>query len=89
MTGPALAGVDQRRSIDWIINFVHSSQTVIKNGDAYAVALYQKFNKVQMPDHPDLSPGDIKNIVAYIKTASSYRKVTGFFLKQNNLSILI
>jgi len=26
LTGPALAGVDQRYSIDWIVNFVHSSQ---------------------------------------------------------------
>jgi cytochrome c2 len=68
LTGPALAGVDQRRTIDWIINFVHSSQTVIKSGDKDAVALYEKFNHIPMPDHPDLKDDDIKNIVEYIKS---------------------
>ena len=70
MTGPALAGIDQRRSIDWIINFVHSSQSLVKKGDAYAVALFEKFNKVPMPDHPDLTPDNIKNVVEYIKSQS-------------------
>jgi len=68
VTGPALAGVDQRHSIDWIINFVHSSQTVIKGGDEKAVALFEKFNKIPMPDHPDLTAGNIKSIVEYIKS---------------------
>jgi mono/diheme cytochrome c family protein len=68
LTGPALAGVDARHSIDWIVNFVHSSQTVIKTGDTAATALFNKFNRIQMPDHPDLSEGQIKNIVEYIKT---------------------
>jgi cytochrome c551/c552 len=70
LTGPALAGVDQRRSIDWIINFVHSSQTVVQSGDPYAVALFNKFNKIRMPDHPDLTADNIKSIVAFIKTES-------------------
>ena len=68
LTGPALAGVDERRPIDWIVKFVQSSQTVVKSGDPYAVALYNKFNKIQMPDHPDLSEDNIKSIVEYIKT---------------------
>jgi cytochrome c551/c552 len=70
LTGPALAGVDQRRSIDWIINFVHGSQAVIKSGDRDAVALFEKFNKIPMPDHPDLTDDNIKSIVAYIKSAA-------------------
>jgi cytochrome c551/c552 len=68
LTGPALAGVDQRRTIDWIINFVHSSQTVIKKGDKDAVALFEKFNKIPMPDHPDLTDENIRQIVDYIKS---------------------
>lgn len=70
LTGPALAGVDSRRSIDWIINFVHSSQTLVKQGDTTAVSLFSKFNKVVMPDHPDLTEKDIKNIVEYVKAES-------------------
>ena len=67
LTGPALAGVHERRSIEWIIKFVKSSQAVVKSGDKEAVALFEKFNKVQMPDHSDLSAENIKNIVEYIK----------------------
>ncbi|MDP9229323.1 MAG: cytochrome c [Bacteroidota bacterium] len=68
LVGPALAGVDQRHSIEWIVSFVHSSQTVIKGGDKIATALFEKFNKMQMPDHPDLSKNDITSIVDYIKS---------------------
>ncbi len=70
MTGPALSGIHEKRSIDWIIKFVHSSQTLIKSGDADAINVYEKFNKVPMPDHPDLTEENIKNIVEYIKSES-------------------
>jgi cytochrome c551/c552 len=70
IVGPALSGIDQRRSIDWIINFIHSSQSVVKSGDVYAAALFEKFNKVSMPDHPDLTTDNIKNIVEYIRSES-------------------
>lgn len=83
MTGPALAGVDQRRSIDWIIRFVHSSKTVIASGDTAAVGLFEKFNRVAMPEHPDLTEAQIKSIVDYIKveakngvTAAPFEKPT-------------
>ena len=70
MTGPALAGVDQRRSREWITKFVQSSQSLVKSGDKDAVALYQKFNRVTMPDHPDLTKDHIKSIVEFIKSES-------------------
>lgn len=68
LTGPALAGVHERRSIEWIINFVHSSQTMVKKGDKDAMALYEKFNKIPMPDHTDLTAENIKSIVEFIKS---------------------
>ena len=70
LTGPALSGIDQRRSMDWIISFVHSSQKMIKSGDSAALAIFEKFNKVPMPDHTDLTADNIKNIVEYIKAES-------------------
>lgn len=74
LTGPALAGVDQRRSMDWIVDFVHSSQTMVKAGDKDAVALFNQFNKIPMPDHKDLSETQIKNVVEYIKTEAGAAK---------------
>jgi mono/diheme cytochrome c family protein len=71
LTGPALAGVDKRRSLDWIVNFVHSSQAVIKKGDKDAVALFKQFNNIQMPDHSDLTAAQIGNVVEFIKAEAS------------------
>ena len=68
MTGPALAGVDKRRSMDWIISFVKSSQTMVKKGDKDAVALFEKFNKIPMPDHADLTEAHIKSVVDFVKS---------------------
>ena len=70
IVGPALGGVSDRHSEEWIIQFVHSSQTVIKSGDKAATALYEKFNKIPMPDHPDLSAENIKSVLVYINSES-------------------
>jgi len=71
LTGPALKGIDERRSMDWIVSFVKSSQSLVKAGDKDAVAVFEKFNKIPMPDHPDLTEENIKNVVEYIKSESS------------------
>lgn len=71
LTGPALAGIDERRSMDWIINFIHSSQTMVKAGDKDAVAIFEQFNKIPMPDHSDISEEKIKSIVEYIKSETT------------------
>jgi mono/diheme cytochrome c family protein len=65
--GPALAGIDERRSMDWIVSFVQSSQSLIKSGDKDAVALFKQFNNIPMPDHKDLTADQIKNVVSFIQ----------------------
>lgn len=70
LTGPALAGVQERHSIEWLVRFVQSSQRMIQSGDKDAVALYQQFNHVSMPDHPDLTESNIKDIIDYIRSAT-------------------
>ena len=87
LTGPALAGVHERRSIDWIINFVHSSQTMVKKGDKDAVALFEKFNKIPMPDHPDLTNDNIKSIVDYVKSESKGGEEKAPFAKPEKLRL--
>lgn len=67
IVGPALAGIDQRRSMDWIVKFVQSSQSVIQSGDKDAVALFAQFNNIPMPDHKDLSAQQVANIVEFVK----------------------
>lgn len=67
LVGPALKDVEKRYSERWIIDFVRSSQTMIKNGDKEAVAIYNQMNQAIMPDHLDLNDADVLNIIAYIK----------------------
>lgn len=78
LTGPALAGIHERRNMDWIINFVKSSQTMVKSGDKDAIALFEKFNKIPMPDHSDLNDEHINSIVEYIKSESTSAEVAPF-----------
>lgn len=70
LTGPALADVEKRRSVEWIIQFIKSSQAMVKSGDKDAIALFEKFNKLPMPDHPDFSDDQIKSILEYIISES-------------------
>jgi mono/diheme cytochrome c family protein len=67
VVGPALMNVYERRDLSWIIPFVQNSQKVIGSGDAYAVALYNEYNKTQMNNFDYLTPEEITAVVAYIK----------------------
>lgn len=66
VVGPALQGVYDRRTLPWIYEFVRNSSKVIASGDAQAVAVYNEFNQLQMPNH-DLEDSDILAIMAYVK----------------------
>lgn len=66
--GPALKNVYERRSVEWILNYVPNAQKVIDGGDEYAVKLFEQFNKVQMTPFPNLNEEGIMNILAYIQS---------------------
>ncbi len=76
LVGPDLVNIDQRKSEDWVIRFVKSSQSVIKSGDSYADSLFKAYNQVIMPDQPSLSDIQIKEILTYISTESAAMAVT-------------
>ena len=65
LIGPDLAGVTDRRTEAWLLSFIKSSTTVINSGDADAVALFEKYNKMMMPDQP-LDDAQIRSILGYI-----------------------
>ena len=70
LVGPDLAGVHDRRSQEWLERFVASSQSMIKDGDAEAAALFEEFNRVPMPDS-FISEEQIRQVLSYIKSQSS------------------
>ena len=67
-TGPALRGVANKYEMSWIYKWVHNSSELIKSGDAAAVKVFEENNKVVMTAFPQLSEGDIDNIIAYTST---------------------
>ncbi len=64
-TGPALRGVANKYDMAWIYKWVQNSSELIKSGDAAAVKVFEENNKSVMTAFPQLSTGDIDNIIAY------------------------
>jgi len=69
LTGPALAGVEDR----WpekknLYAWIKNSAAFLKTGDPYATKLYNDYNKTAMNLFPSLTDQDIDAILAYIKT---------------------
>lgn len=65
LIGPDLAGVHQRRSEEWLLKFIRSSQTVIQSGDPVATSLFEEYNRIPMPDN-NYSDDQIRAIISYI-----------------------
>lgn len=76
-TGPALRGVAAKHDMAWIYKWVHNSSEVIKSGDAVAVKLFEENNKSVMTAFPQLSTGDIDNIIAYTSEPKVDTKMPG------------
>ncbi|MFA7379179.1 MAG: c-type cytochrome [Bacteroidia bacterium] len=70
VVGPALKDVHKRKDEAWLIKWIKNSDAVIKSGDAYAVEIFNKFNKMPMQAFENLSDADIKSVLAYIKQQS-------------------
>ena len=68
LTGPDLQDVHKRvPSEEWMVPWIRSSSAVIKSGDAYAMEIFEEYNKVQMTDNT-LSDEDIWKVIDYIKS---------------------
>ncbi|WP_338394692.1 c-type cytochrome [Fulvitalea axinellae] len=70
VVGPALKDVTKRQKPDWVKAFILNSQKVIQSGDKYAVGIYEKFGKLEMPSH-DFSPEELNALIAYIDDEST------------------
>jgi mono/diheme cytochrome c family protein len=66
VVGPALAGITKRRSIDWIVQWVHNPARIVASGDWYAVNLFNANDKQQMPSFSQLTDKEIQDIVTWV-----------------------
>ena len=68
--GPDLENIHNRRSGEWLEKFVTSSGSMISSGDAEAVALFEEYNSMPMPDFP-ISNQQVQQIFDYVKSMGS------------------
>ena len=66
VVGPALNSIEKRRPQKWLQSWIKNSAKVVASGDPYAVALYEKFGKQQMPSF-QLSNKEINAILLYVR----------------------
>lgn len=70
LVGPPLKGVTSKREKEWLYKFINSSQDMIASGDPDAVAMYNEYNNILMPDQ-GLSNEEIDQIFKFIDEESS------------------
>ena len=72
LTGPALAGVEERWGDDKkLYAWIKNNQAFLKTGDKYANDLYLKWNKVPMNLFTNLSDAEIGAILTHVNTVAN------------------
>ncbi len=77
VVGPALRGVNNRRSEEWLIKWIRNNEAFRKSGDADANKLYEEYGKAAMNVFENLTPDQVRHILEYIKTAPAPVKAKG------------
>jgi len=68
LTGPALAGVEQRITDKKLLyKWVRNPAAVLKSGNVYFNALKKRYDNVQMTSFADLTDDEIDAIISYIE----------------------
>ena len=65
--GPALAGVTERRTNEWLIAWIRNNIDLRASGDKDAIAIYEEYNGTIMNTFPQFADEDINNILSYIE----------------------
>ncbi len=69
LTGPALAGVEERVTDKKLLHdWIRNSQKVLASGNKYFNDLYLKFNKTPMQSFENLSDAEIDAILTFVST---------------------
>ena len=69
LIGPDLVNMHTRRDEAWLIRFIQESPTMVAEGDADAVALFEEYGQVPMPPHP-FSDDQVRAIIGYVARMS-------------------
>ncbi|MCF6170435.1 MAG: cytochrome c [Bacteroidales bacterium] len=69
LVGPDLKNVADKQSQEWLVSFIKSSTTKIKSGDAAALAIFEEYNRILMPDN-NFTDAQIINVLNYISSGT-------------------
>jgi mono/diheme cytochrome c family protein len=69
VVGPALRGVHERHSEEWLIQWVRNNKKLRESGDPDAIKLYNDYGGAAMNIYENLTPAQVLDIIEYIKTA--------------------
>ncbi len=76
LVGPGLAGINEKRSREWLLTWIKDSQAMIASGDADAIAIFEEYNKSPMIPFTDLSDDEIISILNYVDAENGGGEVT-------------
>jgi mono/diheme cytochrome c family protein len=65
LIGPALQGVSERRSSEWLHAWIKDNNALRASGDQDAIDIFNEYNGMPMTAYPQLSDKDINDIIAY------------------------
>ena len=65
--GPALNGVTDKYSREWLNTWIRNSSAMIASGDSQAIAIYEEYNKTAMPAFPALTDVEIGDMLSYVE----------------------
>ncbi len=85
--GPDLKGVNQKRDKEWLVAFIKSSQTLIKEGDALSIELFEEYMKIPMPDQ-NFTDAEISQILLYVDQASGVSSETTAMFDKDDQKII-
>jgi len=76
-TGPGLLNVGERRSEEWLMQWIKNSGELIASGDPDAQAIFEEYNKMPMPPYMQFSDDEIKGIIDYMAANGIEDKAAG------------
>jgi mono/diheme cytochrome c family protein len=65
LVGPDLKGVTERHPRKWLIDWISSSESLIRAGDPAATALFNRFKPQRMPDQT-FTPAELSALLDYL-----------------------
>ncbi|HEY3770768.1 MAG TPA: SCO family protein [Candidatus Angelobacter sp.] len=68
--GPDLAGVTTVRDHEWLTKFLSAPDKMLASNDPVAVALFNKYNKIKMPNL-HMPPQDIKILIEFLEAQTA------------------